>query len=83
MNGSGRPMGGLPARYFAHTLRLIIMGADFAAVAQNFIFLTRFFPGRIVGDGEGHEAQAGMTVATGGWGEIHPYSLDSTRAMAQ
>ena len=34
----------LPARYFAHTLRSIILkGADFAAVAQDFIFLTSFF----------------------------------------
>ena len=34
----------LPARYFAHALRSIILkGADFAAVAQDFIFLTSFF----------------------------------------
>ena len=34
----------LPARYFAHALRSIILkGVDFAAVAQDFIFLTSFF----------------------------------------
>ena len=34
----------LPARYFAHALRSIILkGGDFAAVAQDLIFLTSFF----------------------------------------
>ena len=34
----------LPARYFAHALRSIILkGADLSAVAQDFIFLTSFF----------------------------------------
>lgn len=33
----------LPARYFAHALRsLILKRTDFAAVARDFIFLTSF-----------------------------------------
>ena len=38
----------------------------------GFHFPDEFFPGRVVGGGEGHEAQAGVTVAMGGWIEKLP-----------